>query len=64
MAAKAKPMSRVDPELLTQLHELNLKREQTNMGNANVTMEELGEAPVKPDSGSEPKPDPDGEDNN
>ena len=47
-------MSRFDPELLTQLHELNLKREQSNLQNATVTMEELGEA--DPDA---EKPDPD-----
>lgn len=54
MASKGKPMSRFDPELLTQLHELNLKREQSNLQNATVTMEELGQ--VDPDA---EKPDPD-----
>jgi len=55
-ASKAKPMSRIDPELLVQLHELNMKRKITNAGNANVTMEELGEVPVDPESGTEPDP--------
>jgi len=55
MAAKAKPLQRIDPELLTILHELNLKRETTNVANATVTLEELGEFPV------EPKADPDTE---
>jgi len=53
MAASGKPMSRISPELLVQLQNLNLKRENTNLENASVTMEELGEATV------EPKPDPD-----
>ena len=55
MAAKAQPLSRFSPELLVQLKEINLKRENRNMQNATVTMEELGEVPV------EPKPDPDSE---
>jgi hypothetical protein len=58
MASKGKTMSRFDQELLTRLHELNLKREATNTANATVTMEELGEVPV------EPKPDPEGDSNN
>lgn len=39
-------MSRIDPELLAKLHDINLKREITNAGNAVVTMEELGEVEV------------------
>jgi hypothetical protein len=60
MAAKGKQLSRIDPELLAQLHELNLKREQRNINNATVTVEELGEVPVDP----EPEPDPENKDNN
>jgi len=48
LASKGKPMSRIDPQLLAQLHELNLKREAANAKNATVTLEELGEAPVEP----------------
>ncbi len=61
LASKGKPMSRFDPELLTQLQELNVKRERTNVENATVTMEELGEVGAE-----ETKPDPDSkkEDNN
>ena len=47
-ASKAQPMSRIDPELLVRLHDLNMRREITNAGNANVTMEELGEKPIDP----------------
>lgn len=64
MASKGKPMQRVDPELLTILHELNLKREATNYEKASVTIEELGEVAVDPDPDSEPEPEPDGKDNN
>jgi len=66
MASKGTPYNRIDPELLTHLHELNLKREITNAGNAYVTMEELGEIPPDPDKKPEPEPepDPDGEGNN
>jgi len=60
LASKGKPMSRIDPELLVQLHELNQKREETNIKNATVTLEELGEAPVDP----EPDSDPEDKDNN
>jgi len=61
MASKAKPYNRIDPALLTHLHELNLKREITNAGNAYVTMEELGEAPdAKPDPDDEPESEPEG----
>lgn len=60
MASKGRPMSRFSPELLTHLHEINLKRELTNTENATVTMEELGEVQVDPDS----EPVPDDEDNN
>ena len=54
LASKGKPMSRFDPELLTQLQELNVKRKRTNVENATVTMEELGEV-----GSEEAKPDPD-----
>ena len=55
MAAKAQPMQRFDPELLTHLHELNLKRENANYEKATVTMEELGEATVDPKADSDPE---------
>jgi hypothetical protein len=60
LAATGKPLQRFDPELMTQLNLLNEKRESTNLKNANVTMEELGEAPVKPT----PDASPDKKDNN
>jgi len=60
LASKGTPTNRIDPELLTHLHEINLKREQTNERNATVTVEELGEFPVEP----KPDSDPDGEGNN
>jgi hypothetical protein len=47
MAASGKTLSRFDPELLVKLKEINVKREAVNAANATVTMEELGEAPVK-----------------
>ena len=52
-AAKGQTLSRIDPELLVKLHEINLKREAVNAANATVTIEELGEFPVEP----EPKKD-------
>ena len=61
-ASKAKPYNRIDPELLVKLHDLNLKREQTNIKNATVTVEELGEVAVDPPSKSDP--DADEKDNN
>ena len=48
MASKAKPMQRIDPQLLEKLHEINLKRLNRNEQNATVTLEELGEFPVEP----------------
>ena len=66
MASKGTPTNRIDPELLTHLHEINIKREQTNERNATVTLEELGEFPVEPDTKPELEPDsdPDGEGKN
>jgi len=64
MASKGKPTNRIDPELLTLLRDLNLKREQTNELNATVTVEELGEFPTDPEPEPEPEPDPDSEGNN
>ena len=52
---KTQPVSRFSPEVLVQLQTINAKRENSNMQNATVTIEELGEVPV------EPKPDPDNE---
>jgi len=45
MAAAGKTLSRFEPELLVKLKDINLKREAVNAANANVTMEELGQAP-------------------
>ena len=59
MATKAQPLSRFSPELLIQLQEINLKRENTNAENARVTMEELGEAKDQPKPETDKK---DGED--
>lgn len=56
MAAKTRPVSRFSPELLVQLQAINTKRETTNMQNATVTIEELGEVPVEPETGSEDDP--------
>jgi hypothetical protein len=56
MIQKTQPVSRYSPELLVQLQAINAKREATNLQNATVTIEELGEVPV------EPKPEPDTED--
>ena len=58
MASKGKPMSRFDPELLEQLHEINDQRMMRNEQNATVTIEEMGEFPVEPTP--ETKPDKDG----
>ena len=52
IAQKTQPLSRFSPEMLMQLKEINLKRENTNAANARVTMEELGEAK------DQPKPEP------
>ena len=60
MATKAQPLSRFSPELLIQLHALNEKRENNNMKNATVTIEEMGEFPVEP----KPEPDPEKKDDN
>lgn len=60
MAAKGKPMSRYNTELLEHLTEINLKRMGTNKQNATVTLEELGEFPVE----EEKDPDADKKDNN
>ncbi len=59
LAASGKPLQRFDPALLTQLNIINEKREATNILNANVTMEELGEAKDQPAPGTDKK---DGED--
>ena len=50
LVTKTRPASRFSPELLTQLHAINRARENTNMKNATVTMEELGEVAVEPES--------------
>ena len=55
VATKAQPLSRFSPELLIQLQEINLKRENTNAENARVTMEELGEAKDQPEPETDKK---------
>lgn len=55
LVQKAPTVSRFSPELLVQLRAINTKRENNNMQNATVTIEELGEVPVEPEA------DPDGE---
>jgi hypothetical protein len=55
MASKGKPMQRIDPELLGKLQEINTKREQRNIQNATVTVEELGT--VEPDQDPDDKDD-------
>jgi hypothetical protein len=47
VAAKSQKYSRIDPELLEHLFELNEKRMSTNAINSEVTVEEMGEFPVK-----------------
>jgi hypothetical protein len=47
LTAAAQTLARFEPELIMKLKEINLKREAVNAANATVTMEELGEAPVK-----------------
>ncbi len=60
LATKTRPVSRFSVDLLTQLQAINLAREATNMKNATVTIEELGEVAVEP----EPDVDPDKKENN
>lgn len=55
LVKKTQPVGRFSPEMLVQLQAINAKRESSNMQNATVTIEELGEVPV------EPQPDPDKE---
>ena len=61
LTAAGKPLQRFDPELMTQLTILNEKREQTNLKNATVTVEELGQVPVdaKPTSDKKEEDDKD-----
>ncbi len=61
VAQKAQPLSRFSPEMLMQLKEINMKRENTNAGNATVTIEELGVATdtPKPDSDKKDEEDKD-----
>jgi hypothetical protein len=63
MAAKGSRPSRIDPNLLAQLHEINVRREQENIQNATVTVEELGEAPVEAEAEAESDPESDKKDN-
>jgi len=55
LTAAAQTLARLEPELLMKLKEINVKREAVNAANATVTMEELGQAPVK----TQPKKDED-----
>jgi len=55
LASAGKPLQRFDPELMTQLNVINEKREYTNLKNATVTVEELGEAPIVPKTDQDPE---------
>lgn len=48
MAGKGKRISRIEPELLVILHELNEKRLAENQRNASVDIEDLEDAPAEP----------------
>jgi len=48
MAAKTQRLSRIEPELLEILHDINTQRMLENQRNANVTIEDLEETPVEP----------------
>jgi hypothetical protein len=50
LVKKTQPVGRFSPEMLVQLQAINEKRESSNLQNATVTIEELGEVPVEPDS--------------
>jgi len=61
MAAKGRRLSRIDPELLEKLHEINTQRMIENQRNASVTIEDIEETPVEPAPDSAPdQPDYDG----
>ena len=47
MTAKGQRISRIQPELLAILHDINDKRLSENQRNASVTIEEIGETPVE-----------------
>ncbi len=55
MASRGKPMNRVSPELAEHLVQLNENRMKTNTLNSNVTLEELGEFPVRPEPETNPE---------
>ena len=55
--AKSSTRSYVSPELNVYLRELKLKQDATNQDKATVTVEELGEVAVEPDSDSRSEPD-------
>jgi len=48
MVAKGRHLSRIEPELLAILHEINEKRLTENQRNATVTIDELENAPAEP----------------
>lgn len=50
MASKGKRMSRIEPEVLAILHDLNEKRMLENQRNASVEIEDLEDAPAETDS--------------
>lgn len=47
MASKGRRLSRIDPELLAVLHELDDKRKAENLRNASVTISEVDDAPAE-----------------
>jgi hypothetical protein len=59
MAAKGERVSRIEPELLAILHEINDKRNAENLRNATVSIEELEDDPAEPatDTGSDTEED-------
>ena len=61
MAAKTQRLSRIEPELLEILHEINTQRMLENQRNASVTIEDFEETPVEPAADSAPdQPEQDG----
>jgi hypothetical protein len=54
LVKKTQPVGRFSPEMLVQLQAINEKRESSNLQNATVTIEELGEVPVEPEPDSDP----------
>ncbi len=61
VVAKSSSVSYVSPELITYLREIKVKQDASNRDKATVTVEELGEVPVDPES--KPAPDSNEEEN-